>query len=348
MTITVLIVEDSPVVAEFLTAVLGSDPAIHVVGVASDGEAAVEAARRLRPSVITMDIHMPRVDGFDATRRIMETCPTPIVIVSGSVPAGAGHDDVRAVAAGAVATVARPSGIGHPDHAESARRLVEMVKLMSEVKVIRRWPRVGAPKPDPAPLLHEGPRVARVIAIGASTGGPPVLQSILSGLPAGLPMPVLIVQHMAPGFVESFAGWLEQASGFPVRMAAEGDLMLPGHAYVAPDGWHLGVRRGARLLLSDAAPENGMRPAVSFLFRSLVSTMAPHVAAVLLTGMGRDGVDELKRLKQAGALTIAQDQTSSVVFGMPGQAVEAGAVSHVLPPDAIADLLAGLSLPGHS
>jgi two-component system chemotaxis response regulator CheB len=145
VTITVLIVEDSPVVAEFLSAVLGSDPAIHVVGVVSDGEAAVEAARRLRPSVITMDIHMPRVDGFDATRRIMETCPTPIVIVSGSVPAGAGHDDVRAVAAGAVATVARPSGIGHPDHAESARRLVEMVKLMSEVKVIRRWPRVGAP-----------------------------------------------------------------------------------------------------------------------------------------------------------------------------------------------------------
>jgi two-component system, chemotaxis family, protein-glutamate methylesterase/glutaminase len=348
VTITVLIVEDSPVVADFLSAVLGSDPAIQVVGVASDGEAAVEAARRLRPAVITMDIHMPRVDGFDATRRIMETCPTPIVIVSGSIPAGGGHDDVRAVAAGAVATVARPSGIGHPDHAESARRLVDMVKLMSEVKVIRRWPRAGGTKAEATPRPPVAPHAARVIAIGASTGGPPVLQSILSGLPASLPVPVLIVQHMAPGFVDSFASWLEQASGFPVRMAADGEPMLPGHAYVAPDGRHLGVRRGARLLLSDAAPENGMRPAVSFLFRSLVATMAPHVAAVLLTGMGRDGVDELKRLKQAGALTIAQDQTSSVVFGMPGQAVEAGAVSHVLPPDAIADLLAGLTHPGVS
>jgi two-component system chemotaxis response regulator CheB len=216
------------------------------------------------------------------------------------------------------------------------------------VKVIRRWPRTGMPKHDTLPVLSDMGRVANVIAIGASTGGPLVLQSILTGLPANLPMPVLIVQHMAPGFVESFAGWLEQSTGFPVRMAADGDLLLPGHAYVAPDGRHMGVRRGGRILLSDAAPENGVRPAVSFLFRSLAATMAPHVAAVLLTGMGRDGVDELVRLKQAGALTIAQDEKSSVVFGMPGQAVEAGAVSHVLPPDAIAELLAGLNLHGRS
>jgi two-component system chemotaxis response regulator CheB len=350
--ITVLIVEDSPVAAEFLRAVLGSDPAIHVVGVAADGEAAVEAARRLQPSVITMDIHMPRVDGFDATRRIMETCPTPIVIVSGCLTGSAERDDVRAVAAGAVATVARPNGIGHPDHAESARRLIETVKLMSEVKVVRRWPRSGAglelPKHAPSAHQPDAARAVSVIAIGASTGGPLVLQSILARLPPNLPMPVLIVQHMAPGFVDSFAGWLGQSSGFPVRLAADGELMLPGHAYVAPDGHHLGVRRSGRLLLSDAAPENGVRPAVSFLFRSLAATLAPHVAAVLLTGMGRDGVDELKRLKQAGALTIAQDEKSSVVFGMPGQAVEAGAVSHVLPPDAIADLLGGLTLTGRS
>ncbi len=357
--ITVLIVEDSPVIAEFLSAVLGSDPAIRVVGVAPDGEAAVDAAHRLRPAVITMDIHMPRVDGFDATRRIMETCPTPIVIVSGNVAAEAGHDDVRAVAAGAVATVARPNGIGHPDHAASAQRLIDMVKLMSEVKVVRRWPRSGPPPMHPVPqALPDAARAVSVIAIGASTGGPLVLQSILAALPAKLPVPVLIVQHMAPGFVESFAEWLQQSTGFPVHMAADGEVMLPGHAYVAPDGRHLGVRdqgvrnlgprQGARLLLSDAPPECGVKPAVSFLFRSLAATAAPHVAAVLLTGMGRDGVDELKRLKQAGALTIAQDEKSSVVFGMPGQAVEAGAVSHVLPPDGIADLLGGLTFHGRS
>ncbi len=347
--ITVLIVEDSPVIAEFLSAVLGSDPAIRVVGVAPDGEAAVEAARRLRPAVITMDIHMPRVDGFDATRRIMETCPTPIVIVSGNVAADAGHDDVRAVAAGAVATVARPNGIGHPDHAASAQRLIDMVKLMSEVKVVRRWPRSGAVHhPPAAPTLPEPGRSVGVIAIGASTGGPLVLQSILAGLPANLPVPVLIVQHMAPGFVQSFVEWLQQSTGFPVRLATDGEPMLPGQAYVAPDGVHLGVQRGARLQLCNGPPECGVKPAVSFLFRSLAATMAPHVAAVLLTGMGRDGVDELKRLKQAGALTIAQDEKSSVVFGMPGQAVEAGAVSHVLPPDGIAELLAGLNSHGRA
>jgi len=342
--ITVLIVEDSRVVAEFLTALLSADPAIRVVGIAADGVEAVEAARRLRPSVITMDIHMPHLNGFDATRRIMETCPTPIVIVSGSIePDDLGGAHVHAVAAGAVASVPRPRGIGHPGHAESAQQLVEMIKLMSEVKVVRRWPRAAKGVGTPA-LAAASSHGVKAIAIGASTGGPLVLQSILGGLPTNLPVPLLIVQHMAPGFVESFAEWLGQSTGFPMRLAVDGEPLLPGHAYVAPDNRHMGVLRGARIVLSDTAPENGVRPAVSFLFRSLESTMAPHVAAVLLTGMGRDGVDELKRLKQAGALTIAQDAKSSVVFGMPGQAVEAGAVSQVLSPEGITSLLAGLAL----
>jgi two-component system chemotaxis response regulator CheB len=150
---------------------------------------------------------------------------------------------------------------------------------------------------------------------------------------------------MAPGFVESFAEWLGQSSGFPVHIAADGAELLPGHAYVAPDDRHMGVHSGGRIALSTAPAENGLRPAVSFLFRSLKTAMGPEVAAVLLTGMGRDGVDELKQLRQAGALTVAQDEKSSVVFGMPGQAVEAGAVSHVLPPEDIAGLLAILNAP---
>jgi two-component system chemotaxis response regulator CheB len=185
----------------------------------------------------------------------------------------------------------------------------------------------------------------KAIAIGASTGGPLVLQSILAALPLTMPVPLLIVQHMAPGFVESFAEWLGRSSGFPVHIAVDGAELLPGHAYVAPDDRHMGVRPGGRIVLSAAPAENGLRPAVSFLFRSLKTSMGADVAAVLLTGMGRDGVDELKQLRQAGALTIAQDEKSSVVFGMPGQAVEAGAVSHVLPPDDIASLLATLNAP---
>jgi two-component system, chemotaxis family, protein-glutamate methylesterase/glutaminase len=341
--VTVLIVEDSPVIAELLRSVLSADPAIRVVGIVGDGEAAFEATRTLRPAVITMDIHMPKLNGFDATRRIMESCPTPIVIVSGSAGAASGHDEVHAVAAGAVAMVPRPGGPGDPAHAESARKLVDIVKLMSEVKLVRRWPRGPEPRaiaPVPVPT---GSRKTRIVAIGASTGGPLVLQSILGALPGNLPAPLMIVQHMAPGFIDSFVQWLGQSTGFPVHLAAEGERMVAGHAYVAPDGRHMGIRADGSVLLSDTAPENGVRPAVSFLFRSLSDTLAPHAVAVLLTGMGRDGVDELKRLRQAGALTIAQDKQSSVVFGMPGQAVEAGAVSHVLPPDGIAGLLAGLA-----
>jgi two-component system chemotaxis response regulator CheB len=345
--VRVLIVEDSPVLAEFLSHVLSSDPAIHVVGVATDGEAAVEAASRLRPSVITMDIHMPHLNGFDATRRIMETSPAPIVIVSGSVEPGDTQASVHAVAAGAVATVPRPHGLGHPGHDRSARELIEVIKLMAEVKVVRRWPRAAATSPAasaPTPWTIRR-RHVKAIAVGASTGGPLVLQSILAALPLTLPVPVLIVQHMAPGFVESFAEWLGQSSGFPVHIAADGAELLPGHAYVAPDDRHMGVHSGGRIALSTAPAENGLRPAVSFLFRSLKTAMGPEVAAVLLTGMGRDGVDELKQLRQAGALTVAQDEKSSVVFGMPGQAVEAGAVSHVLPPEDIAGLLAILNAP---
>jgi two-component system, chemotaxis family, protein-glutamate methylesterase/glutaminase len=251
---------------------------------------------------------------------------------------------VHAVAAGALAMVPRPAGIGHPDHAESTRRLIEMVKLMSEVRVVRRWSRK---RPSRAPMAAAAvptrmPAI-QAVAIGASTGGPLVLQSILSRLPKDVAMPpLLIVQHMAQGFVQGFAEWLTQSTGFPVRIAQDGEAPAPGHAYVAPDDVHMGVRADGRILLSRDRAENGLRPAVSFLFRSLEATLAPHVVAVMLTGMGRDGVDELKRLKDAGALTIAQDEETSVVFGMPGQAVAAGAVSHVLAPEGIASTLASL------
>jgi two-component system chemotaxis response regulator CheB len=282
----------------------------------------------------------------------METCPTPIVIVSGSGSSageGQGGDQLHAVAAGALAAVPRPGLPGDPASAEAGRQLVEMVKLMSEVKVVRRWPRPASaaapaqmpPAMAPLPLRHRGVRGVRGVqwvANGASTGGPPVLQALLRALPRELAVPLLIVQHMAIGFAQGFCEWLSDSTGFPVHLAVDGELPLPGHAYLAPDDHHMGLRPDGRLMLSTQAARNGVRPAVSFLFGSFPSARAPHVVAVLLTGMGRDGVDELKRLHDAGAMTIAQDEQSCVVFGMPGQAVMAGAVSHVLPPELIADL----------
>jgi len=342
--IKVLIVEDSPVVREFLIYILSADPDIHVVGSANNGEEALDAVRRYQPDVITMDIHMPKMDGLETTRRIMETEPTPIVIVSGSNDPREATTTFRAIEVGALAILARPNGIGHQDHATTAGELVQTVKLMSEVKVVRRWPqsRHKPVLPLAAKILGKSVR-AKVIAMGASTGGPPVLQTVLSMLPKDLPLPVLIVQHIASGFVTSLVEWLAQSSGLPVHVAKHGEQMLPGHAYVAPDACQMKVERGGKIVLTDDGPENGLRPSVSYLFRSLAAVYGGEVVAGLLTGMGRDGAEELLRLKEKGAVTFAQDKDSSVVHGMPGEAIRLNAATFILAPDKIAAVLTGLA-----
>jgi two-component system chemotaxis response regulator CheB len=341
--IRVLVVDDSPVVTEFLTQILEADPELEVVGVAANGREALEAARRTKPHVITMDIHMPHVDGFEATRNIMEACPTPIVIVSGSITKDSTSTNFHALEAGALAVVGRPQGVGHSHHQQSTKELVDTVKLMSEVKVVRRWIR---PKPVPAAPKFSTQKLPsfsllpiEVVAIGASTGGPLALQTILTALPKNFPVPVLIVQHMTPGFTEGFVDWLGRSSGFSVRVAADGERLLPGRAYVAPDNFQMGISPNHHIALVSAARENGMCPSVSFLFRSVAEVFGGHAAGVLLTGMGVDGVVELKALKNAGAFTLAQDEESSVVHGMPGQAIKDGAVAGVLPPQGIAKAL---------
>ena len=344
--IKVLVVEDSTVVRDFLVHVLCADPDIHVVGTAADGEEALEAVERRRPDVITMDIHMPKMDGLEATRRIMETHPTPIVIVSGSTDPREVATTFNAMEAGALAILRRPAGFGHPEHEATARELVQTVRLMSEVKVVRRWARVRheaeVPGPGAAGLGH-APGKVKVVALGASTGGPPVLQTILAALPKNFPAPVLIVQHMAAGFIQGFIEWLAQSSRLPIHLAAHGEQILPGHVYVAPDEFQMKVERGGSIVLARGAPENGLRPSVSCLFRSLAEVYGDEAVAGLLTGMGRDGAEELKLLKDAGAVTFAQDKASSVVHGMPGEAIKLDAATLVLPPEKIAATLAGLA-----
>ena len=343
--IKVLVVEDSPVVREFLVKILGADPGIQVIGTANDGEQALEAVARQRPDVVTMDIHMPRLDGLQATRRIMETYPTPIVIVSGSTDPREVATTFRALEAGAVAVLRRPAGIGHPDHAATASELLRTVTLMSEVKVIKRWPKAGRQSQVPRPAVkNHAPAEAKVkiIAIGASTGGPPVLQTILAALPGDFPAPVLIVQHMAAGFTQGFVQWLAQTSNLPVHLAAHDEHIRPGHVYVAPDEFQMRPERSGKIVLTKDEPENGMRPSVSYLLRAVAETHGRDVVAGLLSGMGRDGAEELKLLKESGAVTFVQDENSSVVHGMPGAAIKLGAATLVLPPEEIATTLARL------
>lgn len=342
--IRVLVVEDSPAIREFLIYILGSDSDVEVVGKASNGEEAIEAVKRLRPEVITMDIHMPKMDGLETTRRIMETFPTPIVIVSGSSAAKEVAINFRALEAGALAVVARPHGIGHAEFEVTAKELVQTVKLMSEVKVVRRWPRLSK-KPILPPQIQVKKSAAevRVIAIGGSTGGPIVLQTILSGLPKNLPVPILIVQHMANGFVQGFVEWLNGSSAIPVSIATAGELLAPRKAYIAPDARQMAVAPGNRIVLNEDEHGNGLRPSVSYLFRSVVQVFGKNAVGVLLTGMGKDGARELKLMKESGAITIVQDKESSVVYGMPGEAIKLDAATYVLPPERISQSLADLA-----
>lgn len=341
--IRVLVVDNSPVVRDFLVHILSLVPDLQVVGVAHDGEQAISMVHKCRPDVITMDIHMPGIDGFETTRRIMETQPTPIVIVSDSSTVTETLTAVSALSVGALAVAARPHGFGHPQFAQSVEQLVETMRLMAGVKVVRRWPQRGAETDKTRLVTPVAARSeVRIVAIGASTGGPAVIATILAALPKDLPCPVVIVQHICEGFITGFGEWLAQASGLPVHVAAAGELLLPGHVYVAPSGVHAGISAGNRIVFSDQAPENGLRPSVAYLFRSVAQVFGPSAVGVLLTGMGRDGAKELKAMKDKGALTIVQDEASSIVHGMPGEAIKLGAATYVLPPEAIAPILIDL------
>jgi two-component system chemotaxis response regulator CheB len=271
----------------------------------------------------------------------METNPLPIVICTATADPQEMQVAFRSMEAGAVACVEKPVGYDDPGFDTTVQNLQQTVRLMSEVKVVRRWgkPRLAGVRPATAPSPAGRSNAPRIVGIGASTGGPPVLQTILSALPRDFPAPVLIVQHIARGFLPGMVEWLGQTTGLQVRVAAHGAIASAGHVYIAPDDFHMGVSSSGQLILTREPADNGLRPSVSTLFRSLADNIGGGAVGVLLTGMGRDGADELKRLRDRGALTIAQDRESSVVHGMPGAAIEMGAAVQVLPADLIAAAL---------
>jgi two-component system chemotaxis response regulator CheB len=344
--IRVLVADDSRVARELLVHVLNSDRQLVVVGVAGDGIEAVTAAQKLRPDVITMDIQMPRLDGLAASRQIMETCPTRIIAVTASVDPREVAATFLALEAGVLAVIAKPGGTGDPNFESAAEELIRTVKVMSKAPVVKRWPRQpaatsGFGASDSA--WRPGSKgTISAVAIGASTGGPMALKALLSRMPDIFPVPILIVQHMSDSFVEGFALWLAGASGYPVRLASHGAEIRPGTAYVAPAGLHMTVSSSRAIELVPGPAEYGLCPSVAQLFRSVDAAFGAAAVGVLLTGMGRDGALELQAMRRSGAVTIAQDRESSVVYGMPAEAIKLDAAMYVLSPDKIAGVLCDL------
>ena len=319
--IRVLVADDSELFRALLSAVIAADPAFDVVAVAADGNRAAALARDLRPDVITMDLNMPDADGFSGIARIMADTPTPILVLTANRAEVVGF---KALSLGALDIVEKPAATADLD--EYGAQIRSRLKLLAGVKVIRhlrglRGQRGRLPGPPS--------RRVDLVVIGASLGGPRALATLLKGLPAAFPAPLAIVQHIADGFTQGLAGWLQQESRLEVREARHGDPLVPGRVLLAPSGAHLLVAEG-EVRLSDAAPVDTFKPSVTPLFTSAARSYGARACGVLLTGMGRDGAEGLRALKDAGAETLAQDEATSAVFGMPKAAIELGAVGRVL------------------
>ena len=333
--IQVLVVDGALATGRVLADLLRTDPRLVVAADVAGGQAALDFLRARKADVVLMDIHMVGMDGYEATRAIMESSPVPIVLCSTASDPAEVATAFRAFEAGAVAVVGRPGAPSDPDFERLASEMLNMVRLMSEVKVVRRWPRKKV-SPHKAPPTRTG---VRLVGIGASTGGPPALQTILAALPKEFALPILVVQHIAKGFLPGLVDWLGQTTALQVQIASHGTEVRPGHVYLAPDDFHLEIGSEGRIHLTRERPESNLRPSVDRLFRSMAEHCGHNAIAVLLTGMGKDGAAALKALHDCGAHTIVQDRDSSVVHGMPGAAIQLNAAREILHVDHIADAL---------
>lgn len=336
--IRVLLVDDSPSVRAVLRRYFRRTRDIEVVGEAADGEQAVQAVIDLQPHVVVMDLLMPVLDGYEATERIMAVRPTPIVILSSRANRNQMQTAFEAMRRGALEVLPKPEDT--PSWQQLAESLPETVRTVAGAQAVRRPRR---PKAVRTEVLATQPGVLRWVAIGASTGGPAAIREFFEELPAGVPVGFLIVQHIASGFELGFADWLNKEFPFDVRLARDGEVLHSGSVRLAPGGSHLRLEASGVLRLdSDTPPRRGHRPSVDEMFLSCAESCPRQVAGVLMTGMGSDGVEGLLTLRQAGGVTLVQDEASSAVFGMPRVALERGAADVALPPRALARTLAGL------
>jgi two-component system, chemotaxis family, protein-glutamate methylesterase/glutaminase len=327
--IRVLVVDDSEIFRRLLVATL-STPEFVVVGEAADGGEAAKKCAELKPDVVSLDLNMGRVDGFSAIREIMAFTPTPILVLSGL---STDQTAFRALEYGALDIMGKPDG-AYESLEAFGRELRGRLHLLAGVKVIthvrgKRAHRVIAKAPERTP----------VVGIGASLGGPRALAAVLRGIPKAFPAPICIVQHISVGFTTGLATWLASECALSVREAKHGDVIEPGYVYIAPSGAHLTIGSNERVVLDHGTAIEGFKPSVTALFSSMAKTYGPRAVGVILTGMGRDGAQGLLELRSAGGRTLAQDESTSVVYGMPRAAAEFGAVERALPLEEIAPML---------
>jgi two-component system chemotaxis response regulator CheB len=354
--IRVLVADDSAFMRKVLLSILDSDGAFEVVGEARDGRETVEKSAKLKPDVITMDINMPHLDGLQATEIIMATDPRPILIVSSESKDGA-TATLRALELGAIDFVAKPSSGVDLDMSNVREELVRKLRIASKVRVIRNLARsapakavrVEEPAPDAPPLTNgRGPshneeaarmdNVARMplAVLAASTGGPATLMKLVAEFAADFPGAVLVVQHMPGSFTPQFAEQLAAVSQLPVKHAESGETLRAGQVYVCPGDCHLRVAPPGRIVLDDGPRIAGYRPSIDVTLESVAALAGGNAVAVILTGMGNDGARGAMAIQENGGLVIAQDEATSVIFGMPAEAIKTGAVGHVLPLEQIA------------
>lgn len=356
----VLVVDDSAVLRRFVRAALAQDAALRVVAEARNGQEAVALVERFAPAVIVMDLNLPGMNGLEAIERIMARFPTPILVYSS---AGSGTEAAAALAAGAVDVLVKPGPeVGLDRHAADLRsrlRLASRVRVITHPRGRLSLPEPPRPRTQPVTevvadgqgraLPAIGPvgagRRVRMIAIGASTGGPPALAAVLSCLPALAQVSVLVIQHMAEGFIEGLALWLDQLCALPVSVGADGGRLRPGTVTLAPGGCNFLVDSSLRARTQAPQARQFHAPGIDASFASIAASCGPAAVGVLLTGMGRDGAAGLRELRDRGGLTIAQDEQSSAVYGMPAAAVELGAAQCVLPLGAIGPALRQLARP---
>lgn len=345
--IKVLIVEDSPVASDLLSYIINSDPALQVMAQVESGEKALEYLKTHSPDVITMDIIMPKMNGFETTRRIMQVKPTPIVIISATFNKEDVNLSFKAIETGALSILEKPKGFYDPDYKRIAKEIVSSIKTVAGIKLITRHystREVELPVRSASLFTTSGetkPSSTKIeaVGIGASLGGPQALRTIFSELPNSFPVPIYLVQHISTGFIQGFVDWLNEISQLNIKVAKNYEEGLPGYVYVAPDNYHMEVVKPNVIKLVQGDSTDSLKPSVAHLFSSMAKTFGSHSIGVILTGMGHDGAEQLLEMKEQGAITIAQDQESSLIFGMPKEAILLGAATRVTPLSQIAEML---------